>query len=128
MSLSIDRAIDNVEGIQRSLNLIVHAKQKAMIALVNQFVNNKENTWGHKFLLIFSPAYKEMFNELKEAVSAKDPTKQESSFNRIKEILGLSEEQPSKKEIKKQFTLLQKQAKAALDDQVMIATPDNHVK
>lgn len=126
LSLSIDRAIDNVEGIQRSINILVYSKQKTMIELVTGFINSKENTFGHKLLLIFSPAYKKMFKDLKEATTAKEVSSEESSeksFNKIKEILGLSDEHAREKEIKNQFKTLKEEAQKTLDGGSRVTIP-----
>ncbi|QLZ69567.1 hypothetical protein FOLKNPGA_02361 [Legionella sp. PC1000] len=117
LNSSIGRALDNVAGIQLSINHIVNTSSShklSMIKLVNQFVSSKENTWGHTLLLIFSPSYKKMFNELKEALTEKDT---ETSLNKIKAALDLTNEPANKKEIAKQFKGLKERAKETLDEE-----------
>lgn len=55
---SIARALDNVQGLQLSLNHMVKAsrsQESNVIQLVTEFVKSKEATWGHTLLSFFPP-------------------------------------------------------------------------
>ncbi|KTD72918.1 hypothetical protein [Legionella tucsonensis] len=123
LNSSIGRALENVEGIELSINHIVNTSSNhklSTIKLVNQFVSSKENTWGHKLLLIFSPSYKKMFNELKKVLTEKTT---ETSLNNIKAVLGITNEPSNKKEIAKQFKGLQEKVKETLDNEYLEDMP-----
>lgn len=115
---SIDRALNNVQGLQLSLNHMVKAsrsQESNVIQLVTEFVKSKEATWGHTLLSFFSPAYRTMFDELKNAVTLNSP---EESFNQVKAVLGITYETSKKKEINSQFKKLKEKAEEALCEEI----------
>ncbi|CAM3032670.1 Uncharacterised protein [Legionella steigerwaltii] len=119
---SIARALDNVQGLQLSLNHMVTTCRKhesSVIQLVTEFVNSKEKTWGHTLLSFFSPSYKKMFDDLKSAI-ALNKRSPEASFSKLKAVLGLTYETSKKKEIKSQFKALKEHAIEVLNEEIPV--------
>lgn len=122
---SLTRAADNVQGLQLSLNHMVEAstdqaksmQKESVIQLVTQFVESKENTWGHTLLSIFSSSYRTLFDALKSTLEEKSP---EIKFNKVKEVLGITDKPSQKKEIAGQFKKLKEKAEETLSDKIPV--------
>ncbi|PWY54787.1 hypothetical protein DGG96_14895 [Legionella qingyii] len=114
LDFSIARAQENVQGLQLSINYMVKeckSQKSSVIVLVSDFIHTKENTLGHAFLSFFSSSYKSMFKELKEALNEESI---EDRLNKIKAILGISNELRQEKEIASQFQKLKEEAQEVL--------------
>ncbi|WP_454781164.1 hypothetical protein [Legionella sp. WA2022007384] len=114
---SVARAQSNILGLQLSLNQMAKAlnlQQSSAIELVSKFIHTKENTLGHTLLSFFSSSYKIMFNELKEALNEESL---EIRLNKMKEVLGISDEPQKEKEISTYFKKLKEEAQEVLSEE-----------
>ncbi|QMT60712.1 hypothetical protein [Legionella sp. PC997] len=120
---SIIRAQSNVLGLQLSLNQIALAfdhQKSNVIELVSKFIHDKENTWGHILLSIFSSSYKTMFDELKDALNEKTP---DECLNKMIGALGITNEPKQEKELSTHFKELKKEALKVLSEDYIEEIP-----